>query len=164
MPEHPQLPDGRIAWPREHEPSSALVFAQNTIDVAASAQTAWSLLINCVRWPRWYKHCTDVSILRGGPSLSAGSQFRFKTLGFYFEPEIVTFEPDRLLVWSAKGPAGTSGAHAWFIEPTRGGCRVITEESQRGALLYVMRARTRRELLTMHAEWLRSLKELAEAS
>jgi hypothetical protein len=103
-------------------------------------------------------------ILRGGSLLSANSRFRFKTLGFHFEPEIVTFEPHPMLVWSAKGPSGASGSYAWYIEPRPGGCRVITEESQIGWVLFFLRARTRGRLLESHQEWLRSLMERAEAS
>jgi hypothetical protein len=158
-----QIPDPRIIWPPNHSPSSALVFAQNTIEIAASPDVVWSLLIDCVKWPSWYKHCADVSFLRGGPLLSANAKFRFKTLRFYFEPNIETFEPSRMLVWSAKGPARSSGAHAWYIEPTPGGCRVITEEAQRGLLPFFLRSYTRGVLLTSHQEWLRALKELAEA-
>jgi hypothetical protein len=79
-----------------------------------------------------------------------------------FEREIVTFEPHRMLVWSAKGPAGTSGSHAWYIEPSPRGCRLITEESQIGLFLFFLRTRTRDRLLTSHEEWLRSLEERAE--
>jgi len=158
-----QIPDLRIIWPPEHPHASSMVFAQNTIEIAATPDKVWSLLIDCVKWPLWYRHCSDVSILRGGPLLSANSKFRFKTLRFYFEPDIETFEPSRMLVWSAKGPAGTSGAHAWYIEPTPGGCRVITEEAQRGLLLLFLRSRMRGLLLTSHQEWLQSLKDLAEA-
>jgi NAD(P)-dependent dehydrogenase (short-subunit alcohol dehydrogenase family) len=46
-----------------------------------------------------------------------------------------------MLVWSAKGPAGTSGSHAWYIEPSPRGCRVITEESQIALFLFFLRAR-----------------------
>lgn len=155
--------DSRIKWPRGHSPGSSVVFAQNTIEIAAPTDTVWSLLIDCVKWPSWYKHCADVSVLRGGPLLGANSKFRFKTLQFYFEPEIETFDSDRMLVWSAKGPAGTSGAHAWYIESTSGGCRVITEEAQKGIFLFFVRSRARRTLLAAHEEWLRALKELAEA-
>ena len=158
-----QIPDRHIIWPPEHSPSSSIVFAQNTIEIAATPDMVWSLLIDCVKWPLWYKLCSDVSVLRGGPLLSANSKFRFRTLRLYFEPEIETFEPSRMLVWSSKGPAGTSDAHAWYIEPTLDGCRVITEEAQRGLLLFFLRSHTRGVLLTSHQEWLRSLKELAEA-
>lgn len=156
------VPDRRIDWPKEHEPASARVFAQNTMDIAAPPEIVWKMLIDCRRWPNWYRHCSDVSVLRDGPLLGATSQFRFKTLGFYFEPEIVRYEPFRLLVWSANGPAGTSGAHAWYIEPTSNGCHVVTEESQRGLLLWIIGHRTRTRLLTAHEEWLRALKVLAE--
>ena len=119
--QHTQTSDQRIAWPPGHSPATALVFAMNVVEIAASPNMVWSLLIDCVKWPRWYKHCSDVSMLRGGPLLDVQAKFRFKTLGFYFEPEIETFSPDHMLVWSANGPAGTSGSHAWYIEPTPGG-------------------------------------------
>lgn len=155
-------PDRRIDWPKEHEPASARVFAQNAIDIAAPPEVVWKLLIDCGRWPNWYSHCSDVSVLRDGPLLGSTSKFRFKTLGFYFEPEIERYEPFRLLVWSAKGPAGTSGAHAWYIEPTPNGCHVVTEEAQRGLLLSIVGNRTRKRLLIAHGEWLQGLKTLAE--
>src|SRR5471030_3199804 len=158
-----QTPDSRIVWPPKYVPASSIVFAQNKIDIAATPETIWSLLIDCVKWPSWYKHCTDVSILRGGPLLAAGSKFRFKTLNLYFEPEITTSKPTQMLVWLAKGPMGGSGAHAWYIETTPGGCRVITEEAQRGILSVLLGWHTRGVLLTSHQEWLQSLKALAEA-
>jgi hypothetical protein len=65
-----------------------------------------------------------------------------------------------MLIWAAKGPAGTSGAHAWYIEPTPGGCHVVTEEAQRGLLLFFIGGRTRGTLLNSHQEWLRALKAL----
>ena len=157
-----RIPDRRITWPARHDPESAAVFAQNTIEITASAKTIWSLLIDCMSWPSWYKRCADVTILRGGPVLETDTKFRFKTLGLYFEPEIENFEPYRELSWSAKGPAGTSGAHAWYIEERPGSCHVITEEAQKGLLLAVVGGRTRRNLLESHEEWLRGLKDLAE--
>ena len=158
-----QTPDPRIIWPPEHLPRSAMVYTTNVVDISASPGAVWSLLLDCVRWPIWYKHCSDVTIVRGGAVLGPDSKFRFKTLGFYGEPEIRVFQPSRMLVWSAQGPAGLGGSHAWFIEPTPDGCRVITEEVQIGWLLFVVRSYIRRTLLTFHEEWLRALKELAEA-
>ncbi len=136
-----QIPDPRISGLPGHAPGSSSVFAQNVIDIPASLEVVWSRLIDCVEWPRWYNHCADVSVLRGGSRLTADAKFRFKTLRFYFEPEIDVFEPFRMLVWSAKGPLGSSGAHAWYIEPLPGGRRVITEETQRGLLAFVLAER-----------------------
>ena len=158
-----QSPDPEIPWPPNHPPASAIVFAHNSVDVRASPQRVWSVLIDCTAWPRWYKNCSDVSILEGGSQLEAGSRFRFKTLRTYFEPKVVTFEACRMLVWSAKGPAGTSGSHAWHIEPTAAGCRVVTEEAQTGLLLRLVGRRIRGELVASHEEWVQSLKRLAEA-
>ena len=70
-----------------------------------------------------------------------------------YEPEITTFEPAHLLVWRADGPLGTSGAHAWHIELTgNNGCRVITEECQKGLLLAFVGRRIRSVLLRSHQE------------
>ncbi len=162
MPSTAHPPDPDIPWPPNHSPASALVFAHNEVDVAAPPPRVWSLLIDCVAWPSWYRKCSDVSVLKGGPTLEAGTKFRFKTLGTYFEPDIVTFDACRMLVWSAKGPAATSGSHAWHIEPTAAGCRVVTEEAQTGLLLRLVGARIRRELLASHEDWVQSLKRLAE--
>lgn len=158
------VPDPRIDWPEGHGPALARVFAQNKIDIAAAPETVWSLLLDCKRWPDWYFHCSDVSVNRGGPLLQYDTRFRFKTLGFFFNPKIDVFEPFRMLVWSAKGPAGTKGAHAWYIEPTPNGCHVVTEEAQQGLLLSIIGRRTRKRLLKAHGEWLRALKDVAENS
>ena len=162
MPNSAQSPDPDIPWPWSHSPASAVVFAHNSVEIAASPQKVWSLLIDCVAWPRWYKRCSDVSILRGGPQLAAGSKFRFKTLRKYFEPGVVTFDACRMLVWSANGPLGTSGSHAWHIEPTATGCRVVTEEAQTGLFLRLVGGLVRGELVASHEDWVQSLKRLAE--
>ena len=163
MPNSAQCPDPEIVWPPNHSPASAVVFTHNSVDIQAPPQKVWSLLIDCVAWPRWYKKCSDVSILKGDANLEAGSKFRFKTLRTYFEPDVITFDACRMLVWSAKGPAGTSGSHAWHIESTAAGCRVVTEEAQKGLLLLLVGGRVRRELLASHEDWVQSLKRLAEA-
>ncbi len=161
-PDRPSEPS--IAWPPGHSPEAAHIFARNAIEMESTPDRVWALLTDCLEWPRWYRLCSDVSLLRGGPRLDVGAKFRFKTLGFHFEPEVTTFSPPRMLIWSAKGPAGTRGAHAWHIEPTPGGCRVVTEEFQTGFVLRLRRRALRKRLLASHEEWLRSLKELAEAS
>ena len=89
-------------------------------------------------------------------------KFRFKTIGNYFEPDIDIFEPYQMLVWSAKGPLETNGAHAWYIESTPSGCHVVTEEVQNGLLLLLVGNRIRDTLLDAHQEWLDALKRLAE--
>jgi len=70
-----RTPDPRITWPTEHAPASAMVFAQNVVDIEAPPETVWSQRIDCVAWPEWYKHCSDVSILSGGSLISANSRF-----------------------------------------------------------------------------------------
>jgi hypothetical protein len=38
MTRHAQIPDFRITWPPGHSPSSSIVFAQNTIEIAATPE------------------------------------------------------------------------------------------------------------------------------
>ena len=159
-----QKADERIIWPPGHSPASAVVFTHNSVEVRASPERVWSVLIDCIAWPSWYKHCSDVSLIEGGSLLQAGRVFRFKTLQHYFEPKVVTFEPCQMLVWSAKGPAGTSGSHAWYIEPTQVGCRVVTEEVQKGLLLLILGSRVRAQLLSSHEDWVQSLRKMAEGT
>ena len=158
-----QSPDPEIPWPQNHAPASAVVFAHNSVEIDASPQRVWDLLIDCVAWPRWYKRCSDVSMLKGGSRLEAGAKFRFMTLRTYFEPDVATFDACRMLIWSAKGPLGTSGSHAWHIKPTATGCRVVTEEVQTGLLLRFVGGRIRGELVASHEDWVQSLKRLSEA-
>jgi hypothetical protein len=82
-----------------------MAFSTAPIEIAAKPADVWSLLIDCTRWSAWYKHCEDVSLLRGDGVLALASQFRFKTIGTYFEPEITAFVPARMLVWQAPGAA-----------------------------------------------------------
>ena len=86
-----QTPDARIIWPVEHAPHLRWYLRKNVIDIAATPEAVWSQLVDCVAWPQRYKHCSDVSIIGGGSLISANSKFRFKTLGFHFEPEVATF-------------------------------------------------------------------------
>jgi hypothetical protein len=37
-----QTPDARITWPAEHAPASAMVFAQNVVDIATVPEAVWS--------------------------------------------------------------------------------------------------------------------------
>lgn len=159
-----QIPCPSIVWPAGNAPATSRVFAQNVIDVMAPPEVVWSLLTDCVGWPQWYTHCKDVSILRGGPLLGANSKFRFKTLNLYFEPEVTACIPQRMLVWHATGPLGSSGAHAWYIERTEGGCRVVTEETQRGIPSLLLGWHTQKLLLAIHQDWLEGLKTLADSN
>jgi hypothetical protein len=82
-----QTPDARITWPAEHAPASAMVFAQNVVDIATVPEAVWSQLVDCVAWPQWYKHCSDVSIVGGGSLISANSKFRFRRWAFTSSPK-----------------------------------------------------------------------------
>jgi hypothetical protein len=67
--------------------------------------------------------------------------------------------PERL-AWRGKTFGGT-GYHGWVIQRTAGGCRVITEETQRGIVPSLGRWFLRRGLLRQHQKWLEGLARVA---
>lgn len=49
MAEKAQTPDPRIVWPADNSPALSGVFAQNIIEIAATPDKVWALLIDCVK-------------------------------------------------------------------------------------------------------------------
>ena len=75
-----QAADSRIIWPPEHSPASSMVFAQNTIEIAASPERVWSQLIDCVRGGCSTSIAPTCRFYAVARSLSANAKLRFKTL------------------------------------------------------------------------------------
>ena len=70
------------------------------------------------------------------------------------------FEPFRELGWDARA-TGLYAYHGWMLEPAAVGCRVVTEETQRGWVPMLARWYLRGALHGAHEEWLASLARIA---
>jgi uncharacterized protein YndB with AHSA1/START domain len=150
-----------VRWPAEAEPSKCPVYARNEIAIAAPPERVWRWLIRAGRWPDWYSNSANVEFLSGiGPDLAAGAEFRWKTFGATITSRVLVFDPPRELLWDARGVL--TAYHAWTIAPDGGGCRVVTEETQRGLLPRVGWWYLRPMLERGHQGWVESLKRMAE--
>ena len=72
------------------------------------------------------QHCADVKIVSGGgPDLSVGAEFQWRTFGGHLQSHVLIFDFPRELGWDAVGKL--RAYHGWRLESDRVGCRVVTE-------------------------------------
>ena len=150
-------------WPRAFDPARSPVHVVNRLDVPAPPEAVWSTLVAATRWPLWYANAADVRIEGGGTDLRAGSRFRWRTFGFALDTVVEEFEPPERLAWLATAP-GIRAYHAWLITPREGGCRVVTEETQRGAVARLGRLLFRGRMGMWHQRWLEGLARQSRAA
>ena len=152
----------KFIWPKGYNPVESKFYVCNEIDIAASPEQVWKILIDAKQWDQWYKGASKVTLINPDAlTLAAGDSFQWKTMGLDFISEIQAFEPNRLLAWESKKKS-IRGYHAWLIIPTEAGCRVITAESQNGWLTFFEKLFQGKKLSRLHDEWLAGLKEKAE--
>lgn len=152
-----------VHWPPEHRPEGAPVFAVNEIPVAAPPARVWAWLVRPLTWPTYYRNAWNVRFEDGGgPELVLGSRFAWTTFYVRVTTTVVELEPHRRLAWSGRAPGGV-GYHGWVIEPTADGCRVVTEETQRGLVPSLGRVVLRHGLEREHQRWLVGLARMAES-
>ena len=150
-----------ILWPDGFAPEACLLHARNELSIAASAERVWDVLVRAAEWPSWYANCRRLRFEDGsGPDLEADTRFTWTTFGARVASTVVEFEPPFRLAWSASA-LGSRGHHAWLLIPTRDGCRVVTEETQKGWGIRIIRVPLRRGLLRQHQIWLEGLSSLA---
>jgi uncharacterized protein YndB with AHSA1/START domain len=158
-----------MKWPSGMEPGRVPVHAYNEIEIAAPPERVWRWLVRAAQWPRWYGNCAELRFTDGapgessGPDLAPGRSFEWRTFGARVRSTVVVFEPYRELGWDARSTR-LYAYHGWTLEPGPGGagCRVVTEETQRGWLPSVARWYLRPMLLRGHQGWLEDLRRVAE--
>jgi uncharacterized protein YndB with AHSA1/START domain len=148
-------------WPDEARPEVSPVYSRREVEVAAPVATVFAWLTHAERWPEWYSQCGSVKILGGpAPVLGTGSHFRWSVLGVAVETTVEECDPPHRLAWRGTG-LGATAYHSWDIEPTPTGCRVITEETQRGAVPSLLRVVLRPLLSFTQERWLADLAKVA---
>jgi len=150
--------------PNGMEPGSVAVYARNEIEIAAAPERVWRWLIGGERWPQWYGNCSTFRYTdkQGGPDLAVGRSFEWRTFGARVGSVVRTFEPCYELGWDARA-RGLYAYHGWILESGGAGCRVITEETQRGWLPTLARWYLRRMLVRGHQGWLEDLRRMAQS-
>jgi hypothetical protein len=146
-----------IRWPDRFQPGRAPVHVRNTIDVPSLPDRVWAWLVRATLWSTWYSNSANVVIEGGGPDLTPGVRFRWKTFGVSLTSKVEEFVPPERLAWTGRS-FGVDVYHAWLISGTSSGCHVLTEESQYGVLARLDHAFRPRRMETLHQVWLESLR------
>lgn len=154
----------RINWPAVYEPSKSRFYVHNEIEINATPEKVWDILVDALQWESWYVGAKNVSLLNPvDRRLNANSVFTWITMGLKFKTVVQEYEPNRLLAWESKKKS-IQGYHVWLIIPTAQGCKVITDESQNGWLTFFEKTFQGKKLKKLHDVWLTELKKKAENS
>jgi len=150
-----------IHWPQGLEPRNVDVFVHNEGWIDAPPEIVWANLIDAMQWPSWYSNSADVSIEGDHPKLAKGVSFKWKTFGFPIRSTVDVFEPNREIGWNVDSPTFMVH-HAWVLVAERGGTRVITEETQKGADAIKFRLEQPKAMYDGHDWWMSALKARSE--
>jgi uncharacterized protein YndB with AHSA1/START domain len=152
-------PAQRIRYPERYEPGRARVYVSNELIMTASCERVWSWLVRADLWPSWYPNSSGVRFETptASPELELGTSFRWKTFGITLDSVVEEFVPRERIAWTARA-VGVDAYHAWLLEPTSGGCRVLTEETQHGWLASLSDLAMPKRMHTGHQLWLERLQ------
>ena len=151
-----------IYWPEDYKPEESKFFVHNEIDINASPETVWSVLIQADEWEDYYEGASDLKLLNNSDGkLSNNSVFTWKTMGLDFTSTIKEFEPPYRLSWESDKKS-IRGYHAWLIIPTEDGCKLITSEAQHGFMTFPQKVFVPNKLERLHDEWLAQIKVKSE--
>ena len=125
-----------IKWPEDMAPSRSPIHFTNELEVAASPETIWSLLVDPKAWPSFYPGVEHVQLFDGNQSLRLGARLETNLAGQDVLASVEEFEPITRIAWygGPKTSEDSKAYHAWIITPTPNGCHLWTEETMRGPL------------------------------
>jgi hypothetical protein len=148
-------------WPPGLTPDSAPVYTRNELSTKVGPETLWPVLVAVTDWPGWYPHAANIRTADGESTLHLGSKFTWKTAGVTVTSEVVEFELNRSLAWTARG-TGSHGFHRFDFTPADGGgCVLTTEEVEAGIGPRLIAGRLKRDLTLFHQVWLEELVKQA---
>lgn len=151
-----------IRWPEKYAPERTAVHVHNELEMDVPQERVWAWLIRADIWPTWFSRASEVRIQGGEKGLQAGSVFQWRTSGVNIQSKVEEFVPGERLSWSAHA-MGIDAYHAWLVERTPSGCRVVTEENQNGWLARLSHAIRPNSMSRLHQAWLEGLLETAKA-
>jgi uncharacterized protein YndB with AHSA1/START domain len=152
-----------INWPEEMAPSRSPLHFTNELEVAASAETIWSLLVDPKTWPSFYPGVERVHLLDGGESLRLGTRFETNLAGQDVIASVQEFEPITRIAWGGfpKVAEDSKGYHAWIITLTPKGCHLWTEETMQGPYWIELAKKAPDAVWRTHQKLLEALAKVA---
>lgn len=152
----------QIEWPERYLPENANFFVHNEIEIDASPEKVWEVLIDAKKWTDYYEGAANVEVQGSSTGkLMKNSVFTWKTMGMTFESTVKEFKPYSRLCWESV-KRSIKGYHAWLIIPNETGCKLITEESQYGFMTTLEKTFMPNKLEKLHQIWLEEIKKKAE--
>ena len=160
----------QIRWPDYNHPRNCPIHVQNELEMGESPERIWAWLTHATHWPTWYANAANVQILdspepaikSSEPKLEKDAQFRWKTMGITVNCRVVEFVANERIAWSGRA-YGIDVYHAWILMPSDQGCRVQTEETQRGLLAGLGKGFLPNQMFKAHQLWLECLKSKAQS-
>ena len=150
-----------IVWPERYSTGNSAVHVSNEIEISAPPEIIWAWLVRASLWSEWYPTVRGVTIAGGKSDLDLGSKFTWRIFGVTLSSTVEEFVPHERLAWSAQFE-GVDAYHAWLIERKPTGCRVLTEENQKGWLARLNKLLRPSNVSYYHYVWLEALKSKAE--
>lgn len=156
-----------VIWPERFDPRVSPIYALNDVDVKASPEVVWRLLVDAANWASYFPPEDQVSLYGGETELGLGTRYRRVTVGFPMSLQVTEYVPFRRLAWMTTvdgDETGSTAYHGWVITPTETGCHVLTEETQQGDFfLDVIGHQHPGALYRYHQDWVERLAVAAEA-
>jgi len=110
---------------------------ETAIDIAASPQAVWNVLVDFAAYPDWNPF---IRRLQGEATVGARLEVTVQPPAakpMTFKPTVLAAAPARELRWLGRVPMPglLDGEHGFRLEPTAGGCRLHHGEEFRGILV-----------------------------
>ena len=153
----------KITWPEGFKPAESDFFIHTEIDIKASPQVVWDILINAVKWPELNKKAKGIKLLNSPDGkLYSSSAFIWSPAG-EFTATIKEFKPPYDIAWRGETDSKNITVYvAWMIIPTAEGCKVILEESQNGSKTKLEKIFAPNMIRKDFKNWLIRLKDQSE--
>jgi hypothetical protein len=116
--------------------------SRKEIEIAATPDVVWEVLIAFANWPTWNPDIKSMSV---NEPVAVGSTFRWKAGPGTITSTIQRLEPPRFVAWTGK-TMGIRAVDAFHLEPRDGGTLVRQEESWDGIVARVLRRSLQRTL------------------
>jgi uncharacterized protein YndB with AHSA1/START domain len=123
-----------VRWAVEMAPSRSPIHFTNELEVRASPERIWSLLVDPRAWPGFYPGVEHVRLLHGHEFLRLGTEFETNLAGEDVFASVQELEPVARIAWGGYPKASPicKAYHAWIITPTPNGCHLWTEATMQG--------------------------------
>lgn len=153
-----------INWPNGLEPSRSPLHFTNELEVKASTETIWAMILDTTVWPQFYPGVGEVKTSEPDHRLRLGSEFETTMLEQHIRCTVQEFEPLKRIGWGG-GPIGEDcrAYHAWIFTATANGTHIWMEETMQGPYLVDLAKQAPDMVWQMHEELLANIARVASS-